>query len=286
MQKKVNIIGSGFAGLSAACSLAKEGLQVTVFEKNEQVGGRARQFAADGFTFDMGPSWYWMPDVFEDFLSQFGKSTKDYYDLVQLDPGFCIYFGKGDKMDIPAKEESIYQLFERIEPGSAERLKQFLKEAAYKYEVGMKDLVYQPGHSHLEFIDIRLIKSVFKMGVFESFSKHARKFFKNPQLLQLIEFPVLFLGAMPKDTPALYSLMNYSALSQGTWYPMGGIHKIVEALKTLADSLGVKFVNNAPVEKIEVEEKTAKGISVKGAFHPSDFTISSADYHFIQNQSY
>ena len=282
MHKTVNIIGSGFAGLSAACCLAKAGMKVKVIEKNEQVGGRARQFSAAGFTFDMGPSWYWMPDVFEDFLSPFGKSTKDYYDLIQLDPGFCIYFGKGDKMDIPAKEEAIYDLFERIEPGSANKLKQFLKEAAYKYEVGMKDLVYQPGHSHLEFIDIRLIRSVFKMGVFESFSKHARKFFKNPQLLQLIEFPVLFLGAMPKDTPALYSLMNYSALSQGTWYPMGGMHKIVEALKQLADSLGVEFLTNSPVEKIHVEKNIATGVEVNGDFLSADFTISAADYHFTE----
>ena len=172
MSRKIAIIGSGFSSLSAACYLAKDGYDVTVFEKNESIGGRASQFKAAGFTFDMGPSWYWMPDVFEDFLSPFGKSTKDYYDLIQLDPGFCIYFGKGDKMDIPAKEEAIYELFERIEPGSATKLKQFLKEAAYKYEVGMKDLVYQPSHSHLEFIDIRLIKSVFKMGVFESFAKY------------------------------------------------------------------------------------------------------------------
>ncbi|MFK7979496.1 MAG: phytoene desaturase family protein [Saprospiraceae bacterium] len=284
MRKTVNIIGSGFAGLSAACMLAKEGIQVKVFEKNEQIGGRARQFSAAGFTFDMGPSWYWMPDVFEDFFQQFGKSVSDYYDLRQLDPGFCIYFGKGDKMDIPANEVEIYDLFEKIEKGSAKRLKQFLKEAAYKYEVGMKDLVYQPSHSHLEFIDIRLIKSVFKMGVFESFSKHARKFFTNPKLLQLIEFPVLFLGAMPKDTPALYSLMNYSALSQGTWYPMGGMHKIVEGLKTLADSLGVEFHTDMDVAQIEVEQKTAKGITVNGEFYPADFTLSTADYHFSETQ--
>lgn len=279
---RVKIIGSGFAGLSAACLLAHKGFDVTIYEKNKTVGGRARQFKADGFTFDMGPSWYWMPDVFENFFNRFGYSANDFYDLKRLDPGFNIFFGKGNKMPIPKDLEDIYDLFESKEPGSAENLKKFLSEAKYKYEVGINDLVFQPGLSFSEFADIRLLKSIFNMGVFGSFSKHVRRHFKNPELIQLMEFPVLFLGAMPKNTPALYSLMNYSALAQGTFYPMGGMFEIVNAMANLAINLGVRIQTASTVNKIIVKNGKAVGLEVNGEQVKADYVIGAADYHHVE----
>lgn len=279
---KAHIIGGGFAGLATASCLAQQGYEVTVFEKNESLGGRARKFEADGFVFDMGPSWYWMPDVFESFFKKFGKSASDYYDLKRLDPSYAVFFGKDDVMEIPANLEEFNQLFEEIEPGSSAKLGKFLKEAAYKYEVGINDLVYKPGRSIREFIDMRLITGVFRLQVFNSIHSHIRKYFKNPKLIQLLEFPILFLGATPRKTPALYSLMNYADIQLGTWYPMGGMHKIVEGMVSLAESLGVQFQTNANVEKIQVQNGKATSLIINSEAQNADVFVGGADYHHIE----
>lgn len=280
-KQTAHIIGSGFAGLATAASLSQKGIDVTVFEKNQTIGGRARQFQEQGFTFDMGPSWYWMPDVFEGFFNRFGKKGADYYDLKKLDPGFTIFFENDQRMDVPAELSGIYEMFENLEKGSADKLRKFLKEGKYKYEVGVKDLVYRPNISFTEILDPRLAMASLKLDVFKPFDKYVAKYFKHPFLRKLMEFPILFLGAMPQDTPALYSLMNYSALTDGTWYPMGGMYKIVEAMESVALEQGVKFQTGAEVEKIIVENKKAKGIQVKGEEFRSDVTIASADYHHV-----
>ena len=143
--KKVSVIGSGFSGLASAAVLAKEGFDVTVFEKNSLPGGRARKFNAENFMFDMGPSWYWMPEVFEKFYNQFNKTASDFYELKRLDPSYRIYYGENDFLDIPAGVEALSNLFEQLEPGSSKHLKRFLEEGKYKYEIGINKLVYKPG---------------------------------------------------------------------------------------------------------------------------------------------
>ncbi len=282
MKKKVAVIGSGFAGLAAASCLAQKGFDVRVVEKNEQAGGRARTFRQDGFMFDMGPSWYWMPDVFESFFQQFGKSTSDYYDLVRLDPSYRVWFGQDSKIDLPSSIEGMYDLFESIEPGSAAQLKLFLQEASYKYDVGIKDLVYKPGRSLWEFADMRVIKGAFRLHLFRSFSRHVRKYFRDPRLLSLMEFPVLFLGAKPSETPALYSLMNYADIQLGTWYPMGGMHKIVEGMVEVATSLGVQFEYGAAVQEIEVRHGRAHSLRLADRSIAADIVIGGADYHHVE----
>ena len=282
MAKKIAVIGAGFAGLSAASCLADAGCEVTVFEKNSTAGGRARQFSAEGFVFDMGPSWYWMPGVFEQFFNKFGKSVSDYYELKRLDPSYRVFFSDQVPVDVPASLEQVYQWFDELEPGSSEQLKRFLKEAAYKYDVGINDLVFKPGQSLVEFADTRLIKGVLKLHVFQSISKYIRKYFKHPKLIQLLEFPVLFLGAMPSKTPALYSLMNYADIALGTWYPMGGMHEIVKAMHKLAESLGVRFHFNSPVEQIHMNAVKAKGLKVNGELMEFDYIVGGADYHHVE----
>jgi phytoene desaturase len=282
MKKKVAVIGSGFAGLAAASCLAQKGFDVRVVEKNEQAGGRARTFRQDGFMFDMGPSWYWMPDVFESFFQQFGKTTSDFYELVRLDPSYRVWFGEDSKIDLPSSMEGMYDLFESIERGSAAQLKLFLQEAAYKYDVGIKDLVYKPGRSLWEFADMRVIKGAFRLHLFRSFSRHVRKYFRDPRLLSLVEFPVLFLGAKPSETPALYSLMNYADIQLGTWYPMGGMHKIVEGMVEVATSLGVQFEYGAAVQEIEVRQGRAQGLRMADRSIAADIVIGGADYHHVE----
>lgn len=281
--QSVAIIGAGFAGLSAAAYLAAAGYQVEVFEKNKEVGGRARQFAADGYLFDMGPSWYWMPGVFEKFFADFGFKPSDFYELVLLDPSFSVIFEDGD-LRVPSSYEELKSLFEEIEPGSALKLDAFMKEAEFKYNVGMNKLVYKPGLSLTEFVDLDLIKGVFKLQVFTSFSMHVKKYFKNPKLIALMEFPVLFLGATPEDTPALYSLMNYAGLKLGTWYPKGGFGMVVNAMKKVGEQLGVKFHLAEAVTHLQLTRNKVCKVRTHSQEKEFDAVIASADYHHVEQQ--
>lgn len=285
MSKKIIVIGSGFAGLSAACNLAAEGYDVTVLEKNKVPGGRARKYDAEGFVFDMGPSWYWMPDVFEQFFARFGKKVSDYYELKRLDPSYVVWFGEDDRMDVPADMASLEAMFERYEPGSAKNLRRFLKEAEYKYRVGMNEFVHKPSHNILEFADWRIAASMFRLQMFTSLSSHVRRLFRNEKLIQLLEFPVLFLGATPQKTPALYSLMNYADMALGTWYPMGGMYKIVEGMMSLARELGVQFELGQEVSRIDVPNGHAtKVVTQTGREYAADVVVGAADYHHIDTQ--
>ncbi|UOQ67497.1 phytoene desaturase family protein [Hymenobacter volaticus] len=282
MSKHVIVIGSGFAGLAAATSLAQRGYRVTVLEKNEGPGGRARVFKAEGFTFDMGPSWYWMPDIFEQYFARFGMKVSDYYDLVRLDPSYQVVFKGPEAVDIPAAMSELRALFERYEPGSAARLDEFLRQAAYKYEVGIGKFVHMPGRSLLEFADPRLLVDALRLDLLQSMHKHVRKFFKDSRLLELVEFPILFLGATSENTPALYSLMNYADLALGTWYPMGGMHKIVEGMVKLAQEQGVTLEYNQEVQQIVVENGRTTGVQTATGFHPADIVVAGADYHHAE----
>jgi len=284
MSPKVIVIGAGFAGLSSAAMLAKEGYQVTVLEKNDQPGGRARQWKKDGFTFDMGPSWYWMPDVFEEYYALFGKKVSDFYDLRRLDPSYRVYFGQDDYVDIPASRKGLDELFEQLEPGSTPRLKMFLDQAAYKYQVGMKDYVFRPSLSITEFFDVRLIRESFRIQLFDSMSKHVRKLFKEPKLIKILEFPVLFLGATPQNTPAMYSMMNHADLVLGTWYPMGGMHNIASAMASIAEEQGVSFHYHTEVSGIEVDQKKAHTIKTDQGDFEADIVVANSDYHHTDDQ--
>ncbi|MCB2221800.1 MAG: phytoene desaturase [Bacteroidetes bacterium] len=283
-RKKAIVIGAGFSGLSAASFLAKEGFAVKVLEKNALPGGRARKLVSEGFTFDMGPSWYWMPDVFDRFFESFGKKTSDYYHLERLDPSYRIVWGQDDQTDLPADFDAFCEMFDQYEPGSSQKLVAFLKNAEFKYKVGINKLVYKKSASPLEFIDPELMMGIFKMHVFNSFHNYIRKYFSHPKLLQMLEFPVLFLGGTPKTTPALYSLMNYGDIKLGTWYPQGGIYKVVEGMVQLAESLGVEFEFNAPVHQLEFKNDLVKNVQVNGHSYDADVVVASADYHHIEQQ--
>lgn len=283
-QKKVIVIGSGFAGLAAATSLAQVGYEVTILEKNDTPGGRARTFSVDGFVFDMGPSWYWMPDVFDQYFARFGKQASDYYNLIRLDPSYSIFFGKGDVMEVPANMEALEAMFEKYEPGSSANLRKFLTEAEYKYKVGMKEFVHKPSLSLWEFADWRIVTSLFRLQMFQSISSHIRKLFKNKKLIQFLEFPVLFLGATPEKTPAMYSLMNYADMALGTWYPMGGMFKVIEGMVRLAEEMGVKILLNEEVKSIDVPNGHATKVITQNHEFEADVVVGGADYHHIEQE--
>ena len=277
MNKDIKIIGSGFSALSAACYLAKEGNKVTIYEKNKTIGGRARQLIRGGFTFDIGPSWYWMPDVFEKFFGDFNKKPSDYYQLSKLSPAYNVFFGIDDFVAIADNLPEIITTFESIEKGSGKKLDSFIKEAQSNYNIAIKDLVYRPGESPLELITLETATKVNQF--FSNISKDVRKKFKNEKLIQILEFPVLFLGAKPSDTPSFYSFMNYADFGLGTWQPKDGMYSVILGMETLAKELGVEIYTNSPIEKIIVENNKAVAIEVNGERINADVILSGADYH-------
>ncbi|SFS68125.1 phytoene desaturase [Zhouia amylolytica] len=280
MNRKAIVIGSGFSSLAASCYLAKSGFEVTIFEKNNSTGGRARQLKKDGFTFDMGPTWYWMPDVFERFFADFNKKPSDYYSLMKLDPAYQVYFDKDKSITIGDTLEKIYEAFENEEKGSSKKLKKFIQKAQKNYEIAITDLVYRPGVSPLELITPETIKNLNQF--FSSIKAMVRKEFKNQHLVQILEFPVLFLGAKPSATPSFYNFMNYADFGLGTWHPNKGMYSIVQAMTLLAISLGVKIETKANVQKIKVQDKEATGILVNNNFIQADIVLSGADYHHTE----
>ncbi len=277
MKKDISIIGSGFSSLAAACYMAKAGYGVNVYEKNPQLGGRARSFTEQGFTFDMGPTWYWMPDVFERFFEDFGKKPDDYYSLERLSPGYRVYFGDDNFVDIAAELDKIKATFEKLEPGSAQQLQKFLDKAGKNYEIAIKDLVYKPGISPLELVTM---DTVFELKQFYlTIQDYVRKHFNDTRLQQILEFPVLFLGAKPGNTPLFYSFMNYADFCMGTWYAKGGMISVVNGMIELARELGVQFHTQANVSAINVNEKgKVSSIYVNGEIISTRLIISGADY--------
>jgi phytoene desaturase len=281
-KKKVIVIGAGFSGLSTATQLAEWGYDVEIFEKNEQAGGRARVFRENGFVFDMGPSWYWMPDVFETYFAKFGKKPSDYYHLKRLDPSYSVVLSPDEVIDLPADLTELKSLFEQIEPGASKQLDAFLEQAAYKYQVGISNFVWKPSRKISEFLSLKLLIDVIRLDVFQSFYTHIRKYFQSATLLKLMEFPILFLGAISQNTPAMYSLMNYAEITKGTWYPMGGMHKIVEGMVELAKEKGVKIHYNQEVIGFEMTKRQISHVKVNNGIHLADAVIASADYHHVE----
>ncbi|MBP6575148.1 MAG: phytoene desaturase [Flavobacteriales bacterium] len=282
MKQKALVIGAGFAGISAAASLAKEGYDVTVLEKNEQAGGRARVLREQGFTFDMGPSWYWMPDVFEAWFARFDQHPSDHYNLVRLDPSYQVVYSELDHWKVPADRNELRAFFEAKEVGAGQALDSFLEEARVKYELGMRELVHRPSLSWLEFVHPKLIGGLFRSAVFRSMRSHVARYFTDERLRKLMEFPVLFLGATPENTPALYSLMNYADMALGTWYPMGGIGRVVDGMLTVARSEGAKFRFNQAVEEIIVRNGRVAGVRTSEAEFPADVVVGAADYNHVE----
>lgn len=282
MGKKIAVIGSGFSGMSAAAYLAKAGNEVHVFEKHDQPGGRARQFKTEeGYVFDMGPSWYWMPDIIDNFFTDFGSKTSDFFELISLNPQFEMIFAD-DKIAVPENLDELKILFEKIEEGAGSQLEKFMKSAKFKYEVGMQDFVNKPCHNWAEFISPKIARSALKLDLLSNFRNYVAKYFKNEKLRTLMEFPVIFLGASPKNIPALYSLMNYGGYALGTHYPVGGFYQLVLAMKHVAEKQGAIFHFSKIVESINTENGSVISLTVNGNKLDFDTVVASSDYHHTE----
>ncbi len=280
--KKITIIGAGLSGLSASCYLAREGNDVTLIDKNEGPGGRLSYFEKEGFVFDLGPTWYWMPDVFESFFNDFGKKVSDYYNLKRLDPSYKFYLDDKE-FNIPVLDEDLYKVFESIEPGSSNKLKDFLNQAKLKYDISMKDFIHLPNHSITEYISLDMFKHVFNLDIFKSLRNHIASFFRSKTIKDMLEFPSMFLGGTPNNTPALYSLMNYADIVGGTWYPMGGMYEVSKGFGKLSNELGVKHIYNEEITGFDIaNNQINSAVSKSGNIYSSDTFLCCAEYPFVQ----
>ena len=283
MSKAITIVGSGLAGMSSAAYLAKQGHGVRILEKNSTYGGRLQSFTEKGFTFDSGPSWYWMPDLFDSFFADFNKQTSDYYSLKRLDPGYRIFFDKEEYFDVFEDYQRLKSELNQIEEGAGEALDSFLYDARKKYEIAVDKFIYKPSLSPLEFIRYDLVKHLGRLSIFKPISKHIREYFKDDRIIKMLEFPSLLLGAKPSATPALYSIMNYADIALGTWYPSGGIRSIATALYDLALEQGVEFEFNQNIEHIRIEKNRAVEVISSKNKYTSDIVIANADYEHVDS---
>lgn len=282
--KNIGIIGAGLSSLYAACKLAKAGYSVHVFEKNSMSGGRSQTFSKMGFTFDMGPSWYWMPDLIDKMFSELGENREDYYSLTRLDPSYRVFWKSNAPTDLPANMDDLERLFDSFEMNGAEKLKSFLADAQIKYRVAVDVFLENPGLRLGELVQFNVLKEAIKLDVFKSVEKDVYRRFESEKARSILTFPVLFLGAMPQKIPSLYTMMNHADLSLGTWYPEGGMHAMAAALEKIALQNGVAFHYFSPVERILSDGKKATGVVVNGKTFEFDALISGADYHHTEQE--
>ena len=282
MKKRIIVVGGGFGGLSAAAHLAHQGWDVTLLEKNDQVGGRARVWKTDGFTFDMGPSWYLMPEVFEEFFRSFGVERSSYYDIYRLDPYYRVFFSPEEKVDISADRAAVERVFDQLEPGGAEKLRRYLAQAEYKYNVAMGEFLYKEYRNVFQFLNRRLMTEGLKLNVFSKLDNFVERYFKDRRAKQILEYAMVFLGSSPKNAPALYSIMSHVDLNLGVYFPHGGMTSLVGGLSTLLTELGVTVELNAPVDQILVEDGRAVGVRSRGDSVRSDAVLVNADYPWAE----
>ena len=278
----VVVIGGGFGGLSTACYLAGAGADVTLLEKNDQLGGRASRLEVDGFRFDMGPSWYLMPDVFERFFGHFGHEPAEYYDLTRLDPHYRIFFKDGDRVDMVPDLSENRKTFESYEPGAAERFDEYLEKSKQNYEVGMEHFVYEDRTSISDYLDWNVAKNARGLSLIGSMQDHVEKYFKHPKLQQIMQYTLVFLGGAPNNTPALYNLMSHVDFNMGVYYPENGLGGVVDGVVELGEELGVDFRTGAPAAEIRGREGAFVTRTEDGREFYSDYVVSDADYRHTE----
>jgi len=282
MSKKAIVIGSGFGGMSAATYLAKAGFEVTILEKNSWVGGRAQSWSKDGFRFDMGPSWYLLPDQFDRYFADFGHKTSDFYQLTKLSPSYKIFHLDNQVVEVPNNPQEAEKFFESIEVGAGDKFKKYIDNAKFKYYFAINKFVYRQFDSILDFANIDIIKSIFQLNIFSSLENIIYKNFKSPLLRKILGYPAVFLGGFPNRIPAVYSLLNWVDFGLGAWYPQGGFQAVSKGFEKLAVEQGVKFELDDEVVKLNIESgKVVSVITKNGLEYIADVVVTNADYQWV-----
>lgn len=282
--KKIGIIGAGLSSLYAACHLAKKGYSVDVYDKNKMAGGRSQVFRDEGYTFDMGPSWYWMPDVIDRLFSELDENRSDYFELKRLDPAYKIFWENNESTSIPAGKSELLDLFDGFEANGGEKLDRFLAAAKMKYETSMHSFIEIPGLKISELVKLDILKGALKLDMFKSVEKDVSNRFTSEKAQSILNFPVLFLGERASKIPALYTLMNYADLELGTWYPAGGMNAIANALEKIGKKHGVRYHYESPVSEIIAKNNEATGLKIGEEILNFDGIIAGADYNHVEQK--
>lgn len=285
MSKKAVIIGAGLGSLAASCFLAKKGYEVLVLEKNSSVGGRARVLKDKGYTFDMGPSWYLMPDVFERFFANFGKKPQDYYQLKKLDPAYRIFFEKNKVVDISSDLKKNVELFDKHEKDGGKKFLDYLAMSKTQYDLSMESFVYRDYDSVFSVLKKDFFEKGRKLNLFGNVSSEVNKYFESDFLKKILMYNIVFLGGTPKNTPSLYSIMAHIDFNLGVWYPKGGLGSVVDGIFKLSKELRVQYKYDAEVSKINGDKNLKKANSLvlsNGEIISADLIIANADYHHVE----
>lgn len=283
MNEKVVIIGGGIGGLSTAAYLGKKGFNVELYEKNERVGGRASLLEKDGFKFDMGPSWYLMPDIFERYFNHFGYEPSDFLDLVKLNPNYKIFFKDGDKVEIPEEPEKVKEIFEEYEDGAGEAFEKYLEKSRESYDVGMNNFVLKDRNRFRDYLSLDVALNARKLNLFKSMDSYVSDYFDNKKLQQIMQYSLVFLGGYPKNTPALYNLMSHVDFNMGVYYPRGGIYEIIKSMKDIAEEQGVEIHCNSEVQSIERRDGRVE-VKFEDTLVETDYVVSNAGYGFTETK--
>ena len=287
MTKKAVIIGGGIAGLATAGLLAKAGMSVTVLEARERVGGRAYTWEKDGFKFDMGPSWYLMPDAFDQFFKLMGTTSNAELELKRLDPMYqTINEGEAEPLVVKADLASNKALFDSVEPGAGERLQAYVDSAEDAYKLSIEHFLYTNFQNTKSFTHPDVLKRAgrFIKHLLTPLDTFAGKHVQDARLRKILNFPAVFLGASPYKTPSMYHLMTHVDMNVGVFYPMGGFYSIIEAVERVAKRAGVVVHTNSRVTKIVTENGAVKGVNVGEIFFEADVVVGNADLHHLETQ--
>ncbi len=237
--------------------------------------------AGSVFRFDRGPSWYLMPDVFEHFFNLLGEDVNKLLDLKKLTPSYRIFYKDlAQQVDIYSDLKKDLPTIEKIEKGAADALKRYLEQAGFQYEVAKDRFMYKNYDSIRDFFTKEMAVEGRKLSVLSNMDTYVRKYFKTEQLQKIMQYPLVFLGSSPYNTPAIYNIMSHIDFNMGVFYPQGGIYKITEALHEVGKKYGAEYIVNTPVEKIIVEDGRAVGVKAGRKVYKADIVISNGDiYH-------
>lgn len=286
--RRIAVIGGGIAGLATAALAAKQGFEVTVYEKNEQLGGRARVLKKAGFSFDMGPSWYLMPEVVEGYWRWFGREVADDIQLVKLDPRYRVIFDSRGQVDIPGNRDANERWVEKLEQGAGKEMQRYLKRKRILYEL-VRDELITADTSRVDFwLSVRRWQAMRKLitdwGLWGSWWQETGKYFKSDRLRKVLTFPAVFLGGSPFNTPGVYSILTWADFGEGVWYPIGGMGRLVVGLGELARSQGAKIYTKSEVEEIKVMDGKAVGVKVEGGWQEADAVVATGDMHWTETR--
>ncbi len=276
------VIGAGIGGIAVAARLARAGYAVQVFEKNKAAGGRCNQIVRDGHRFDIGATLLLMPEIFAETYAALGERMSDHLDLRRVDPTYNIRFADGTELALTNDLNSMQHLLEAIEPGSFGAMLRYLVEGHDAYHLALPRLVGRNFLNLGEYFSPRNLPLLVKLKPLVKHYDNVSRYFRDPHLRAAFSFQNMYLGLSPFDAPATYTLLQYTELADGVWFPVGGLYRVIKSLVAIAETHGVRFRYHAPVKQIDIEGSRATGVTLEdGERVAADIIIADADLPYV-----